>query len=367
MKIWHKNRVLHLLGFALSIFLVLSCGATNPDSRAGSGKGSVALFITDNISMHQQVVSTITGVRLINSGTAEVCEVLKDPVTYNLANLANIAQYADLVQCPQGRYNRIDVDVRKGTHVMDELGTASDCSFTSFIDESGLTLPLACDQGTGICTLSVRGGTRNSFFQVQEDQYNDLGIDFDLKKFAIADFGNPSSCSVTMAVSPLSVANMNKSGRAHGVTGSIANLDTASETFTLISSGATLTVDYSGILPALQPNVDQLLLFAETEGLLVNVLTGDINIATGSIAANRLSVKAAGTVSSVNGAPVWSFTLEFQPGKTVAGSYFPPAVVHGVFVDGAWVNVKFDGYDVASDEYLAASVEVLPAGTVLDD
>lgn len=366
MRISSKNRTLRLLGVFFSIVLVFSCG-TNPTSQPGSGKGSVALFFTDNISMYQQVVSTITGVRLINSGTAEVCEVLKEPVTYNLASLKNLAQYADLAQCPQGRYNRIDVDIRKGTQVMDQLGTASDCSFTSFIDESGQAQPLACDQGTGICTLSVRGGARNGFFQVQEDQYNDLGIDFDLKKFTIANFGNSSSCSVTVAVSPLGVADMNKSGRAHGVTGSIANLDTASGMFTLLPGGVSLTVDYSRIRPSLQPNVDQLLLFAQTEGLLVDVLTGNINIATGSIAANRLSVKAAGTVSNVNGRPVGSFTLEYQPGKTMEGSYKPPADIQGVFTDGAWVNVKFDGYDVASNEYLAASIEVLPTGTVLDE
>lgn len=317
--------------------------------------------------MYQQVVSTITAVRLINSGTAEVCAVLQDPVTLNIADLKNLAQYADLMQCSEGRYNRIDIDIRKDTHVMDQVGTASDCSFTSFIDESGQTRPLACDSGTGICTLSLQTGARGNSFQVQEDRYNDLGIDFDLKQFTITDFNNPASCSVTMAVSPVSVADLNKSGRSHGVTGSIANLDTAAETFSLIASGGTLTVDYSGILPSLQPNVDQLLLFAENEGLLVNVLTGDIDIASGSIAANRLYVKASGTVSNVNGAPTWSFTLTFQPGKTVAASYHPPAVIHGAFTDGAWVNVKFDGYDAAHALYPAASIEVLPEGTVLEN
>ena len=314
-----RIKVLRLLVFAIPLIFVLSCGATNPDSQSGSGKGSVVLFITDNISFYQQVVSTITGVRLINSGTGDVCELLKDQVTFNVANLANMAQYAGLASCPKGNYNRIDVDISKGAYVMDQLGTASECSFTSFIDESGQTRSLACDENTGICTLSVRGGTRDDFFLVQEDQYNDLGIDFDLKKFTVENLGSPSSCSVTMAASRMSAADMNSSGRSHGVTGSIAGLDTTAQTFTLLSSGASLTVDYSGILSSQQPNIDQLLLFAQSEELLVSVLTGSIDMTTGSIAANRLSVKAAGTVSNVNDEPDWSFTLRVSVGKDDGG------------------------------------------------
>ena len=44
---------------------------------------------------------------------------------------------------------------------------------------------------------------------VQEDQYNDLGIDFDLKQFTVTDFGNTSACSATMSVRTVSAADMN--------------------------------------------------------------------------------------------------------------------------------------------------------------
>jgi hypothetical protein len=355
------------IGPLCSLFFTISCGSVNPDPAPGSGKGTVALFITDNISFYQQVISTITGVRLINSGTGTVCEILKAPVTLDIANLASVAHYVDLAECPAGSYNRIDVDVLADVRLMNQLGNPSSCAFKSFIQQNGDVTPLSCDAATGICTLTVPGGERGRTVLVQEDQYNDLGIDFGLKQFLVANFGNPSACAVTMAVYPVSAVEMNSSGRAHSVTGGISDLNAAIDTFILTAGTTTLQVDYSGINPALQKNIDMLLTTAQTEGLLVNVLTGRVALDTGTIAANRIFIKAPGTVSSVQPEPQWTFSLEHQPGKIMAGSHKPPAAVQGDFVDGTWVNVKFDGYDEITSEYLAASVEVLPAGTVLAD
>jgi len=229
-----------------------------------------------------------------------------------------------------------------------------------------VTNPLVCNPDSGICTLSIRGGARDGSVTVQEDQYNDLGIDFDLKQFKVADFGSPA-CSVTMTAVAMSAVDMNNSGRSHEVTGSIQDLTAASGIFTLLSGGVSLTIDYSGINPALQKNIDTLLSTAQTDSLPVIVQTGHIAVETGTILANRIFVKAAGTVSDIEDQPQWSFVLTHQPAKTIAGSHKPPAVVEGVFVDGAWVNVRFDGYDDLNAEFLAASVEVLPAGTVIDD
>ena len=362
-----KNRLIILLCMLISMSLTFSCGGPGPDPQPGSGKGTVALFITDNMSFYKQVVSTITGVRLINSGTAEVCELLEEPVTVDIANLTNMAQYAALADCPEGSYNRIDIDIKKDVRLMDQLGTASACAFTSFFDESGQTQPLVCDPVTGICTLSAAGGKRGGTVLVQEDLYNDLGIDFDLKKFTVTEFGNPSTCSVTMAVYPVSAVDMNSSGRAHSATGGITDLDNVAETFILTAGTTTLLVDYSGINPSLQPNLDRLLVAAQKQGLLVNVQTGDVDLATNTLSANRLFVKASGTVDNVEGAPEWSFELETRSGTVIDASFKPPADVQGVLVDGAWVNVKFDGYDAKHDEYIASSIEVLPAGTVIDD
>lgn len=367
----NKNNIQRGIGscvVVVALLLALSCGSGGgTEPQPGSGNGKVALFITDNISFYKQVVATITGVRLVNSGTDEVCEVLGTPVTLDISNLTNMAQYVNLAECPAGHYNRIDIDLRRSVHLMNQLDKTSACAFTSFIHESGEHRSLACDPDTGICTLSIRGGNREGSVQVQEDRYNDLGIDFDLKKFKVVDFENPATCSVTMMAAVVSAVDMNSSGRAHSVTGSITDLDVAADTFVLSAGTTTLTVDSSGINPALQPNIDTLLLAAQADGLLVNVLTGDVDLATRSISANRIFVKAAGTVSGIQPLPNRSFTIEYQPGKTKAGSYKPPADVQGVFIDDAWVNVKFDGYDEENAEYLAAAIEVLPAGMVIDD
>jgi len=251
-----------------ALLLALSCGGGGgTDPQPGTGNGKVALFITDNISFYKQVVATITGIRLVNSGTGGIFEVLGTPVTLDIANLTNMAQYVNLAQCPAGHYNRIDIEFRRSVHLMNQLNETSACSFTSFIHESGERRSLACNPDTGICTLSVKGGDRDGSVLVQEDRYNDLGIDFDVKKFTVADFGNQSACSVTMTAYPVSATDMNSSGRAHSVTGGITDLDVAADTFVLSAGTTTLTVDYSGILPSLQPNIDKLLVTAIKGGL----------------------------------------------------------------------------------------------------
>jgi hypothetical protein len=361
-----------LIAVILLLIVSLSCGGgADPDSQPGSGQGTVALFITDNISFYEQVVMTITGVRLVNSGTGDICEVLNDPLTLDIANLTNLAHYTGLAECPDGHYNKIDIAFQKNHILMDQLGSASACAFTSSINDSGETKKLDCDQDSGICSLSIRGGTRDGSVAVQEDRYNDLGIDFDLKQFTVANFGDPAACSVTMKVAAVSAAEMNSSGRAHEVTGSIRDLAAAADTFTLLAGGVSLTVDYSGINPALQKNIDDLLLAAQTKDLSVIVQTGDIALDTGAIEANRIFVKIAGTVSDIKGAAEWEFDLTDQSAKTLACSHKPPAVIAGALVDGAWVNARFDGYEDDDDdddgEFLAASIEVLPAGMVIDD
>ena len=348
-----------------SLLLILSCGGGGSGSGSPpvSGNGKVALFITDNISFYKQVITNINGVRLVNSGTGSVCTVMDSPVTLDIANLTNTAHYVGLASCPAGRYNRIDIDILKSVSLMDQLDAVSACSYASYLD-GGQQRSLSCDPATDICTVSIRSSAPDGSVLVQEGRYNDLGIDFDLKRFTAADFGNPA-CSVAMTLTTFSAADFNQSGRAHGVTGGILDLDTVADTFRLITSSATLTVKYGEILPSLQPNLDTLLAKAQSEGLKVSVHTGNIDLNTRTITASRIYVNVAGTVSAVAGQPQWFFTLAYQSGLSLAGSQKPPADVQGAFLNGAWVQVKFDGYDDAAAEYLAASVEVLPAGTVI--
>lgn len=363
-----RDKIRHIL-FICSIlaFLILSCGGGDgPDPDPGSGSGQVALFLSDNISFYKQVVARIDGVHLVNSGTGDVCPVLRSPVTVDLSNLTNMAQYVDLATCPDGSYNRIDIEFGRDVHLMDQLDATSACVFTSYLDASGSVNALDCDQATGICRIGIPGGVRDVPYQVLEDQYTDLGIDFNLKEFTVTDFGT-AACSVTMSAAKLSAADMNESGRAHGVSGIVTALDTAADTFTLMSTGASLTVRYGGILPALQPNIDALLLFAQSESLAATVLTGKIDITAGVLDASAVYLKVAGSVSAVLDQPVWSFDIAYASGKAIKGSHRPPADVQGVFENGTWINVKFSGYDQGKDEYIAAAIEVLPDGTVLED
>jgi hypothetical protein len=362
----HTFRSPRTVAVIASLLLALSCGGGGIGSGSPpvSGNGQVALFISDNISFYKQVVTNISGVRLVNSGTGNVCTVLDSPVTLDIANLTNSAHYVNVANCPSGRYNRIDIDFRKSVSLMDELDAASACSYASYLD-GGRQRPLSCDPATGICTAGIRGSAPDGSVLVQEGRYNDLGIDFDLKQFTVTDFGN-AACAVATMLSAISAADMNQSGRAHGVTGGIQDLDAAADTFQLVTSSASFTVNYTGILPSLQPNLDTLLFTAQTESFPVSVLTGDIDLETGTIAASRIYVNVAGTVSAIQSTPAWSFTLTPQAGKALAGSHRPPADVQGNFINGTWVQVKFDGYDDVAAAYFAASVEVLPAGTVVD-
>ncbi len=355
-----------LLILSCSGFLFLSCGKAEKGADPGEGTGNVALFITDNISFYKQVIATVSGVRLVNSGTGTVCDLLTAPVTLDISNLTDMAQFVSIAECPAGEYNRIDIQFQRDVQLMDQLDNPSACRFASYLDQGGRQQALTCDPDTNICILSIRGAVRQGAVQVLGGRYNDLGIDFDLKQFTVAGFGDPPACSVTMNVYAIDAASLNNSGRAYGVTGSISNVDIVAKTFLLRRGDRAFTVDYSKVLPALQPNLDTLLQKTASEGLLVKVLTRSVDLAGNSILAYRLSANVEGTVSSLLGHPDWTFTLDYQSGKTMPVSYMPPAVIAGALTDGAWVALKLDGYNNTA-EYVAADVEVLPPGMVIED
>lgn len=368
-----KINVLAVIALLALPLLLSSCGGTVKDPESGSGNGKVALFVTDNISFYKQVVMTVTGVRLINSGVAaNTCEVLSAPVTLDIANLTDMAQYLDLTECKAGRYNRIDIDIRKSTQLMDQIDRPSSCTFTSVVNLDGLVSPLTCNETTGICTVSIQGGVRGEWTTVQEDRYNDLGIDFNLKQFTVADFGLPT-CAVTMAAATISASDFNESGRAHSATASIADLDTVARTFTLLANGASLSVDYSTVkTPQRLNEIDVLLQKAEAERLKVNVRTGGIDLGNASLSATEVYLKIAGTVSGLAGNKR-SFTLTYGSSQSLLVSVDPshinPALdIQGTLAEGVWTDVRFGGYSSANGgAFDAYAIEVLPDGTVLDD
>jgi hypothetical protein len=353
--------------------LLLSCGGTVKDPAPGSGQGKVALFITDNISMFKQVVGTVTGVRLLRSGVDTMnCDVLSAPVTLDIANLTDMAQYLDLQACKAGKYNTIEISIKKDVHLMDQLNNASACTLTRIRNMDGSIDRLDCDQDTGICTVGIQGGLRGEWATVQEDRYNDLGIDFNLKEFTVDDFGE-HDCSVTMVAATISASDFNESGRAHSVTALIDGLDTTARTFTLLANGASLTVRYSTVkTPQSLSEIDALLQKAQAEGLRVNVRTGAVDLENASMNATEVYLKLAGTVSNLAGNKR-SFTLTYGPSRSVLVSVDPSHInpaqdIQGTLANGVWTDVRFGGYSNSNGgTYEAYGVEVLPDGTVLDD
>ncbi len=367
--------------FLLIIPVFLSCGGNDEEEPAGpASPGTVAVFITDNISFYKQVIATVNSVSLVNSGTMTSCTVLRIPVTLDLSNLTNIAQFVDAADCPSGLYNSIDIVFQRDIQLMDQNENTSACRFTSYLDDNNQQKPLTCDP-SGECRMSIRGAVRQGAVQVLPGRTSDLGIDFDLKQFTVTGFGD-SACAVAMKVYSVDAASLNNSGRAHGVTGSISDLDTSAKTFRLSRAGRSFSVDYSTPIPALPPsiNIDFLLQTAVDNGLKVKVMGSSINLATNTITASQVFVKVEGTVSDLIGLPappvppappqppvptVWTFTLTYQTDKTMPVNYMPPAVFDGTPAAGAWVAVSLDGY--RSGEYLVSRAEVLPAGMIIED
>lgn len=364
-----RNRVIHKItdfifaGMAVVSFtLLVSCGPVVEEGPEGQGTGTVALFLTDNISYYKQVVATVNSVRLVNSGVQEVCEMMKSPVTLDIANLALNAQLVDAGACAAGQYNRIDIEFLQDVRLMDKKKDAQ-CSFTSYLAENGLVTPLQCDPVTRVCTLSIRSAERQGGVPVMREAITPLVLDFDLEQFTVANFDTVSTCSVTMKVVPRDAAELNTSIFARSVTGSISALNTDSKTFVLTNGGMVFFVDYSRVLPSLQPGLDTLLPTAETEQFHVQVQAGSIDLATNRVVATGVYAIVEGTVSNPTST---TFTLTYQPSPALSLPVnYLASKIGGEIVFGAWVSLKLDGYQ--DGEYLVGHGEVLPSGMVIEN
>ncbi len=337
--------------------LLYSCGGGN---NAGSGSGTVGVYVTDDMSMYSQVTATIEKIQLVNTGPGTSCDLLAAPVTANIANLSNVMQLVDVTQCIAGSYNRFRLEFDKSVQLMSATGTTSDCFFTSFMDQGSGTQPkvLNCDASTGICTLDVNGAVN-----VLAMKDNKLALDFDLKNFDVKNFGM-QNCSATMNVSPLTASQMRQHGM-EAITGLVSNLNATNTTFDLTRGNRTFSVLYSGITASNQPGLDTLLQRAQDDGLRTRVTTSGIDLATNSITAVTIEVKVEGTVSNLTGT---TFTLSYGTGgaRNIIVDY-SKAVVNGTLAEGSWANVKLPGYDQASTDFIADKVEIETAGMMTED
>lgn len=332
---------------AASAILLFSCGGTG-----GAQTGTVALYLTDDISDFQQVTATITRVQVVHTGSNASCDILSTPVTIDITDLANVMHLVNVEECPAAPYNRLHIEFEKTVELTDKSGASSTCAFTTYKDEGNRPNAIQCDPGTNICFLDMTGA-----INVFANAMNKIALDFDLKEFEVELFDDPGACSVTMKVSPLHAAAMGHMDRPESISGSISDLDTDGKTFILTRGRTILMVDYSGIDETQQPGLSALLQLAVNDRLRVKVASSGIDLGAGSISASAVYVKVEGTVSNLDPA-AQTFSLTYKMNRMITVFYGPPARVKGVITDTAWVEVKLYGYDSANSRYLAYQVEL---------
>ena len=332
-------------GFALAVY---SCGGSGSSSDGSSG--DVALYLTDDLSPYTQVTATIDSVRIVNTGSGAGCDVLTDPVAVNLSALSKILHLIAVTPCPSVSYNRIRLGFERGVKLTSAASVTSPastatCTFDSYKDQGNSPNVLACSGAT--CTLDINGAVN-----VLAAEQNKLALDFNLKDFDVTDFGTPS-CSVTMKVSPLSAADIASSGNSESITGVVSALSTTDKTFTLTRGKASFAVLYSSISSTAQPGLDTLLATAETGDFKVLVTSAHIDLATKTVAASAIYLKADGSVSNLDTAAL-TFTLTAKK-RTALDVDYGSARLDGSLADGVSVEVKLSG--VVADRYIASTVD----------
>jgi len=338
----------------VSVFLFNSCGGS---SGGGTSSGSVALYATDNMSDHKQVIATINQVTVINTGSGASCDVLTTPTTVDIANLSDVLQLLSVADCPAVPYNRLHIEFDKSVELMDSVMSRSTCSFTSYKDEANHVNMLRCNEAT--CSLDINGAVN-----VLVNRYNKIALDFRLKDFDVVNFGT-ASCSVTMKVSPLHGKECERLRRQEGITGLVSDLTTSTHTFTLSKHHLSLNVLYSDITSTRQPGLDNLLLRAQQDGLRTRVTTSAIDYANKTIEASQIIVKAEGLVSGLTTSDQ-TFTLTYKKGQTMTVD-FSNAVIKGTLANDAWAEVGLYGYESMGTKFLAARVAIEYECTVPDN
>lgn len=348
-------------GFAALVIILAGLFYACGGGGGGTQSGTVALYLTDDISDYQQVTATVNKVQLLKTGSTTTCVILADPVTVDLTNLAGVMQLVNVSSCPAVPYNRIHIEFAKAVELTNEAGSTSSCDFTSYrVDAQSKPNVLLC--GPASCSLDINGA-----LNVLVRQQHMLGLDFDLKNFSVSDFGTPA-CAVTMKISPLHASDMDKIKHLKAVTGLVSGLSTTDRTFTLTRGHTSFSVLYSGITGSQQPGLDTLLQRAQDDRLRVKVMASDFDLETKLITASAVFAKVEGRIGAGSLDPVaHTLSVVYSAGtgtKSIDVDY-GAAVVEGVLAEGAWVDVKLYGY--TSGWFLARKVEVESDGTITED
>ncbi|MCL5022342.1 MAG: hypothetical protein M1497_03060 [Nitrospirae bacterium] len=336
---------------------VLAASITFTSCGGGGGvpsSGSVALFATDDMSSHRQVITTLYRGQISKPGAAgSTCEMLSRPVTLDLSNLSSVMQLLNVADCTADTYSTIHLEFQQSVKITDQANVSGACSFTSFKDSLNQTHALNCAGGNCSIDLSHNYNVSAGF--------NRLVLDFILREFEVNDFPS-ADCTVGMKVSSLSYSDADfkkRNGYQEGLTGYIAGLSTSAKTFVLNTGTNAFSVNYSMV--SLQ-NIDQLLQFAVNNNLRVNIESSEISLNSACIA-SALFVKVGGVVSGINAAK-HTFVLTHQTDKTLSVDYSEAEAngrVKGRLDEGTNVEVRvkgFNGTNYLADQVEASDVEI---------
>ncbi len=367
----NKNNLSVIVAVLLSLALLMfSCGGggggAGGNSTPPTKSANVILYATDNISDYLQVIATINKIRLVSTSAGVICDALSSPITLDIANLANVMQLSASSTCPAAKYNRIDLEFAQSVQLMDSAENTSSCLFVTYFDDADNT-NVQCDPTTNTCTLAILGAVRSGAFDLLSTQVNKLALDFDLTKFTVQNFGK-ANCSMAMKVVPLHDADIIQKGNPEVIAGSISNLDTVAQTFTLTRGHVNIIESYAKIVNSNHPGIDVLLQTAQDKGIRVKVSNADLGgLNTKMVVASDISVKLEGTVSNLTKTKsdrTFTLTLTYDSAKTMT---ILSGKKHGNLVDGAWVEVQLYGYDSAQGMYLSSLVSVQKSGTKTDN
>lgn len=349
-----------LAGFAtlIAAMLLHACGG---DGGTPAGSATVSAYLTDDLGGYESVVFTLNSVQLRHTG-GRSCEIIRGPLEIDAAELGRdkLVEFVDTTQCAVGPYNRLYVEIDDDVTLRETPASPlKACKFVSYYeDNSGRPNRLAC--ANGLCSLEITGAVN-----LIADNREHIALDADLKQFTVVDT-SPTTCEVTLKVSPVRAGDKMAAGYWTSLSGTVASLDTAGDRFVLTVAGSPYAIQYAGVTD--QEGLDTLLARAGADGLRTTVRCQTIDATTtpptctaqtvAALPLKAIAVKAKGTISALDSV-ARTFTLGYGAGKTLPVSYAKAVElgkVMGVPADGAAAEVKL--YGVNLDVFLAREVEV---------
>ena len=358
----HSKSLLAIPVALVAVALLYACGGGSDGGGGTPSSVTVSSYVTDDLGGYESVVLTLNSVQLRHT-SGRTCEIIKGPLEIDAAELGRdqILEQVDTMSCEAGPYNRLYVELDDDVTLRETAaGPPLACKFVSYFDTS-FPLPnrLACANGT--CSLNITGAVN-----LIASNHEHVALDVDLKSFIVDTSVAP--CGVTLKVSPLHAADKLAAGYRKRLTGTVSDLNTGADTFTLTTvKGRIFMVQYAGVTD--QPGLDDLLGRAATDGLRTFVrcetidMTASPPTCTARSDASRplkaIAVKAKGTISALD-TTAQTFTLNYGAGPTMLPVNYATAAtlgkVMGTLANDAVSEAALYGFDAGS--YLAREVEV---------